>query len=945
MQKHSFLSYLAIGCLLFAGLFGLVPPTTAHAAPPATANAYEVIHFGAQDTIVREISFSTAKPISGLTALKLSGLHVVTLPSSFGAYVCSINGVGDCSGTAPYYWGYYQWNATNSVWDFSSVGASDSTVSAGGLEGWAYLSYTADTSQPGLIPAVQAEAVPPAAAYVKTQQNIGTGGYSSNGDSAEALLAVASDGYPPSAWAKSGGKSFGSYWTSHGAAYALTGADAGGKLAVGLQAGCACWPASAKHPSAFYDSNTGLYTGANGTGSGPQAWAILGSLSLRDSVPSLAVTTLEGMVQSDGGWEWQPTFGSDTNTTALVIQALLETGESPSSTLITNALAYLKSAQQSDGGIAYTPTTSGSDADSSAYTVMAIQAAGGNPTSADWTKSGNTPISYLLSLQLSNGSFEWQKGLGANLLATDQTITALLGDGYQLNANFSISGKVITGTPASGLKGVKVTFGPYSATTGSDGKYTILSIPPGSKGTLTASLADYVFSPASVTIPVMTSTLGGKNFTASPVETISGTVSGLGGQIIKIGYGSGKTQLVSTDGSGSYQINNLPENVGYTLTPLSPAAPNLFRFSPAFISIPAGNGNTSSANFTATAQVLMSGTVTVQGKAVSGVTVSAAGFSTLTNSHGRYSLEVPKSSTVTPSATHPFFTFTDTITPLTSPTTDNNFTQNWSQAEVNISGNVTLIGAGLPGVVLMVNSDKGKPPVSTTTDSNGAYSLTVHDTDTPDLFSFGLTPSFSYFTFSPKSQTFSSTGGVVKNFAASYPKWIVSGLVTLNSKGLGGVEIDATINGVLTKVITDSSGAYTINGVPSNAIISLAAKKYGYTFSSANISIIVGQADMTGQNFSATPQTLDKTISGVVTLSGKNTPLAGVVMTLTYKGERIFTVKTGQDGSYSFPNLYADNGYVVMPSLAKYSFTSPSINIDLTNASASGQNFSATHVK
>ncbi len=1019
MKKRSFSFYLAVGSLLVAGLFGLIQPTAAHAAAaPVPANAYEVVRFGAHDSIVRQISFTTAS-VSGMAALKLTGLNVVT--SSDGSYVCSINGVGDCSGVAQYYWAYYHWNSTSSAWEYSSVGAGAYNVSADAAEGWVYMGWYDDSSQPNLPSAQRAMEVPAAAAWLQSQQSSSTGGYDSTGDSVEGLMAVGSDGYSAASWIRKGGsRSLETYWMGNGTAYAKKSGDAAGKLAVGLQSACACWPSSALHPTAYYNASSGMYA----NGAGPQAWAMLGSLSLGDSVPDQAVTALKSMVQSDGGWEWQAGFGSDTNTTALVVQALLAKGEDASSTLITNALAYLKSAQKDDGGIAYTPATSASDADSSAYAVMAIQTAAGDPSASGWTKNGNTPVSYLLGMQLSDGSFEWQKGSGANLLATSQAISALLGNDYLLNANFSISGKVTSGTPAAGMAGVKVALGSFSATTASDGTYTIISIPPGAKGSLIASKAGYIFKP--ISIAAMTTTLGGKNFTAAPTtytisgkitilgkalkgvvlhttsditvpnvvtnssgdfsitnlsanhiytvtpllvgysfnppnfvspdptmsssltanfaatlltETISGTISDLGGVPIQIRYGSGKTQLIPVDTNGAYSIN-LPENVGYTLTPLSPLPPstNLYRFDPTFIPIPAANGSTSSANFTATKQVIMSGTVTAQGKAVNGVKISNGSFSTLTNSSGKYSLWVPYNLSITPTATHPFFTFTDVVSPVT-PTS--NFSQNWSQAQVNISGEVTLNGADLPGVVLTVNAAKGKTPLSTSTDSSGAYSLTVHDTDTPNLASFTLTPVMDYYTFSPKSQTFSSSGGVAKNFIAGIPNWNVSGLVTMDSKGLGGVEIDATINGAPIKVITDSSGAYTISGVPRNASISLNARKYGYTFSSGNISVIMGQADVPGQDFSATALPLDKSINGVVTLTGTNAPLANVLITLTYKGDKIFTVKTGKDGSYSFPNLYADSGYGVTPSLSKYTFTpTGSQSIDLTSASAT-QDFSA----
>ncbi|MDR3574311.1 MAG: hypothetical protein P4L50_10635 [Anaerolineaceae bacterium] len=45
----------------------------------------------------------------------------------------------------------------------------------------------------------------------------------------------------------------------------------------------------------------------------------------------------------------------------------------------------------------------------------------------------------------------------------------------------------------------------------------------------------------------------------------------------------------------------------------------------------------------------------------------------------------------------------------------------------------------------------------------------------------------------------------MKNFTAVPNKWSVSGLVTLNPKSLGGVEIDATFNGPVNKVFGNSA--------------------------------------------------------------------------------------------------------------------------------------------
>ncbi len=150
-------------------------------------------------------------------------------------------------------------------------------------------------------------------------------------------------------------------------------------------------------------------------------------------VPAEAVTSLKGLQQKDGGWEWSPGFGSDTNSTALAVQALVAAGEPLTSTVIANGLSYIKTAQGKDGGFTYSPAqNSGSDADSTAYVVQAIVAAGQEPVTTTWTVDGNTPISYLLSLQLPDGSFEWQKGAGSNALATQQAVAALLERSYPL---------------------------------------------------------------------------------------------------------------------------------------------------------------------------------------------------------------------------------------------------------------------------------------------------------------------------------------------------------------------------------------------------------------------------------------------------------------------------------------------------------------------------------
>jgi prenyltransferase beta subunit len=162
---------------------------------------------------------------------------------------------------------------------------------------------------------------------------------------------------------------------------------------------------------------------------------MLGTSALGEALPVKAAEGLRGQVLATGGWEWAPGWGADTNSTALALQALVAAGEPPTATVVVGGLAYLKSAQNADGGFAYAldgGAPGPSDANSTAYVVQALAAAGKDPRAAAWQVGGVGPMDYLLSLQEADGGFAWQKGTGSNQLATQQVIPALLGRAYPL---------------------------------------------------------------------------------------------------------------------------------------------------------------------------------------------------------------------------------------------------------------------------------------------------------------------------------------------------------------------------------------------------------------------------------------------------------------------------------------------------------------------------------
>jgi hypothetical protein len=209
----------------------------------------------------------------------------------------------------------------------------------------------------------------------------------------------------------------------HGAEYSQQGVAEAGKLAVALSGAGSCWPAGAMEPADYSAT-----IGALHADSGPLAWSILGTLALSEPVPTGSVDYLLEQALPDGGWEWSPGWGRDTNSTALAVQALVAAGVPVTDSAIISGAAYLQSAQAPEGGYSYDPNAAWgnvADSNSTAYVLQALAALGiAAPESA---------IDFLLSLQAEDGSLGWQTAQPApNLGSTQQAIPALLGQPYPL---------------------------------------------------------------------------------------------------------------------------------------------------------------------------------------------------------------------------------------------------------------------------------------------------------------------------------------------------------------------------------------------------------------------------------------------------------------------------------------------------------------------------------
>ncbi len=159
--------------------------------------------------------------------------------------------------------------------------------------------------------------------------------------------------------------------------------------------------------------------------------AVLALVNAGQNVPDDVMARLLQAQTADGAWAFTGDTAAgagDTNTTALVVQALVATGRRDA---LGRALDYFRRTQNADAGWPYqSPSAYGTetDANSTANVLQALVAAG--ESLSNWSKSGQSdPLGALIRLQDDKtGAFNFQASQpGANLLATLQAVPALKG--------------------------------------------------------------------------------------------------------------------------------------------------------------------------------------------------------------------------------------------------------------------------------------------------------------------------------------------------------------------------------------------------------------------------------------------------------------------------------------------------------------------------------------
>ena len=153
------------------------------------------------------------------------------------------------------------------------------------------------------------------------------------------------------------------------------------------------------------------------------------------TVPASTVAYIKGAQQANGGWSYTgASTGSDLDidTTAAAVQALVAGGVASTDPDLNQGLAFLAAQQRSNGSWR---SFGSDDPNSTSTAVLAITAAGFDANVACWRNTvapglaGNpyaSPLTWLLSQQATSGKFNSPNdGFGVNTFATSQAVEGL----------------------------------------------------------------------------------------------------------------------------------------------------------------------------------------------------------------------------------------------------------------------------------------------------------------------------------------------------------------------------------------------------------------------------------------------------------------------------------------------------------------------------------------
>jgi hypothetical protein len=230
-----------------------------------------------------------------------------------------------------------------------------------------------------------------------------------------------------------------------------------------------------------------------------------------------------------------------------------------------------------------------------------------------------------------------------------------------------------------------------------------------------------------------------------------------------------------------------------------------------------------------------------------------------------------------------------------------------------ISGRLTSGTSGISGVSVALS---GPQTGTVITDDTGAYSFTVSS-----VGDYTLTPSKSFYSFTPSSKSFKDlSGNRTADFDAAPVTFNISGqLRDEENYPLGGAIITLTGSQQATAT-TDANGGYAFANLMGGGNYTVAANARFFNLNPQKLTFNFLSANQTA-NFTGTLR--HYTVSGLVTDENKNPLSVGIIVAL-YRSDGFVSDSRRVDagGHYSFADIEASYNYEVVPfDAATHTFT------------------------
>jgi hypothetical protein len=470
------------------------------------------------------------------------------------------------------------------------------------------------------------------------------------------------------------------------------------------------------------------------------------------------------------------------------------------------------------------------------------------------------------------------------------------GTTYTISGNAGVGGVILNYTNGTAM----------TVTADSSGNYSI-TVPAGWSGTVTPSLAGYMFYPDHETYSnVQWNQHNG--YTAYIPHTISGNVGMAGVTIFYETYGNLDSTTIS-DVNGNYSVV-VPSNWSIGVTPSKTG----YFFNPQSRSYNGVPSDLTGQNFTPIVAYEITGNAGVAYAEIDDTTRTDISpiMVAQADQYGNYFYWVPNgwSGTLTPNRYRYFFTPSSrTYSKVQEFQTD----QDYSAAHsITISGNT-----GMVGVKLSYFDGIAK---SVTSDSKGNYSFPVLSGWSGTIY-----PSKDYFVFNPSNYSYNNltTNQTNQNFSEAQIAFCISGSI-----GVGDVKL-VYQDGYQKTVFTDNKGNYSF-WVPVGWSGGVSPSKIGYSFSPLNRNYLNVTSNQSFQNFNA--------ITKSYVISG-NAGIAGVVLNYTDGTPKSTT--TDINGNYAI-QVSANWSGMITPSKPNMNFIPANRNYANVQANQNKQNYSFT---